>query len=365
MIEFENVSRLFGDTVAVDRLSLIAPTGKLTVFVGPSGCGKTTSLRMINRLINPSSGAITLDGEPTNGMDVAMLRRRIGYVIQHAGLFPHRTVLQNIATTAILNGKTSAQARIIALELLERVGLSASFSGRYPAQLSGGQQQRVGVARALASNPKFMLLDEPFSAIDPVIRTQMQDEFLRLQRDIGKTIIMVTHDIDEALKLGDQVAVLQTGGRLAQIASPQELLVRPADGFVADFIGHDRGYRSLGFVAIAPEIAIKAEPTIWLGARPEEALAATIGRWLLVVDAAGRPLGWVEPAELGAAVRESDLNLAGTVTSRAGTMRQLLDATLSAPSQRGVIVDDQGVLLGTVSLPDIAVHLGADPLRLA
>lgn len=202
MIVFDNVTKQYaGAATAVNGLSLTAPNGKLTVFVGPSGCGKTTSLRMINRLIVQSSGSILLDGEPTDGMDVALLRRRIGYVIQHAGLFPHRTVVQNIATTARLNGSPKEKALRTAHELLERVGLTAAFADRYPWQLSGGQQQRVGVARALASDPKFMLMDEPFSAVDPVVRTQLQDEFLRLQREIGKTIIMVTHDIDEALKL--------------------------------------------------------------------------------------------------------------------------------------------------------------------
>jgi osmoprotectant transport system ATP-binding protein len=249
LISFENVTKRYqGDVVAVNGLSFVAPTGKLTVLVGPSGCGKTTSLRMINRLVEPTSGLIRLGDEPTEGTDAAKLRRRIGYVIQHAGLFPHRNVVDNIATTARLNGTPKARARTIALELLGRVGLSEDFALRYPWQLSGGQQQRVGVARALASNPKFMLMDEPFSAVDPIVRTQLQDEFLRLQREIGKTIIMVTHDIDEALRLGDQVAVLRVGGELAQIATPQELLTRPVDKFVADFVGRDRGYRFLGFV---------------------------------------------------------------------------------------------------------------------
>ncbi|MGV1768356.1 ABC transporter ATP-binding protein [Rhizobium rhizogenes] len=354
MIAFENVvKRYAGGTTAVDGLSLVAPTGKLTVFVGPSGCGKTTSLRMINRLISPSSGSILLDGEPTEKMDVVKLRRRIGYVIQHAGLFPHRTVVQNIATTARLNGVAKPEALRTARELLERVGLGSEFANRYPWQLSGGQQQRVGVARALASNPHFMLMDEPFSAVDPVVRSQLQDEFLRLQREIGKTIIMVTHDIDEALKLGDQVAVLRTGGKLAQLATPRDLLARPADAFVADFVGRDRGYRFLGFAGSAEALRLVREPTIKLGAHPEDIKAITLDRWVLAVDEQERPIGWADTAALREPLREGDLNLSGTLAARSETFRGLLDAVLSSPSGRGVVVDETGKLAGTTTLSDV------------
>jgi osmoprotectant transport system ATP-binding protein len=348
MITFENVTKRYGDAVAVDDLTLVAPAGKLTILVGPSGCGKTTSLRMVNRLIRPTSGDILLDGESTARMDVAALRRRIGYVIQHAGLFPHRTIVDNIATTARLAGVSTMAARARALDLMERVGLPTSFASRYPWQLSGGQQQRVGVARALAADPEFMLMDEPFSAVDPVVRTQLQDEFLRIQRDEGKTIVMVTHDIDEALKLGDYVAILRTGGRLAQIATPEELLTSPADEFVADFVGRDRGYRSLGFRTVS-DLPLTAEPVVELGVSAAAARAATRDDWLLVVDAEQHPLGWVEPRRLGASVVASDLNLAGTVAPSGGTLRQVLDAALSAPSRRGVIVDEAGVLAGSVT----------------
>lgn len=358
MIAFENITKIYPDgTTAVDELTLVAPTGKLTVLVGPSGCGKTTSLRMVNRLIRPSSGDILLDGESTNGMDEALLRRRIGYVIQHAGLFPHRTVLDNVAATPRLSGASKRQARLVAGELLERVGLPATFASRYPWQLSGGQQQRVGVARALASDPEFMLMDEPFSAVDPVVRGQLQDEFLRLQREIGKTIIMVTHDIDEALKLGDQVAVLRTGGRLAQLATPEELLTAPADAFVADFVGRDRGYRSLGFLAAAPELTVHSEPSVPIGSTVEASRAATDDGWLLVVNERSHPLGWVEPRALRAPISFADLNLSGTVAPRTGTMRQVLDASLSAPSRRGVLVDDDGVLLGSVTAAEVVGSL--------
>src|SRR5450432_4508235 len=248
MIRFESVTKEYPDgTVAVDDLSLTAPSGKITVFVGPSGCGKTTSLRMINRMIEPTCGRIWIDDRDTGSFSAAELRRGIGHVIQHACLFSHRTIIDNVATVPMLLGQSRREARVKALELLERVGLPASFAKRYPAQLSGGQQQRVGVARALAADPPVMLMDEPFSAVDPVVREQLQNEFLRLQSEIGKTIVFVTHDIDEAVKLGDQVAVMRVGGKLAQLAPPAELLTAPADAFVAGFVGRDRGYRALAF----------------------------------------------------------------------------------------------------------------------
>ncbi len=361
MITFDNVSKHYrGQTIAVDNLSLTAPTGKLTIFVGPSGCGKTTSLRMVNRLISPSSGRILLDGDPTDAMDVALLRRKIGYVIQNAGLFPHRTVVQNIATTARLNGTPKDEARRIAHDLLERVGLSSAFADRYPWQLSGGQQQRVGVARALASDPKFMLMDEPFSAVDPVVRGQLQDEFLRLQRDIGKTIIMVTHDIDEALKLGDQVVVLRTGGTLAQVATPQELLARPADDFVADFIGRDRGYRVLGFAEFNSEgVPLGNEPTVALGASPEDLRQTATDRWVLVADSMNRPLGWADVDSVNGPLRDGDLNLSGTLAVEGSSLRHVLDAALSSPSGRGVIVATSGELIGTVTLSHVAAAIEA------
>ncbi|MGW5383408.1 ABC transporter ATP-binding protein [Nocardia sp. NPDC003963] len=350
MITFENVTKAYPDgTVAVDELSLECPTGKITALVGPSGCGKTTSLRMINRLIEPTSGTISLNGEVTTAMDPARLRRRIGYVIQNAGLFPHRTIIDNIATMPRLLGKTRRESRKRAAELLEVVGLAANFGDRYPWQLSGGQQQRVGVARALAADPAFMLMDEPFSAVDPVVRAQLQDEFLRLQENIGKTIIVVTHDIDEALKLGDQVVVLRTGGRLAQTATPHELLTHPADEFVADFVGRDRGYRSLGFASIDGTLETALEPTARIGDSADAVAALTDGDWLLIVDAGDRPIGWVRPHAVTGTITAADLNLSGTTASVHGTLRALLDAALSAPSKRGVVVDRHGILVGTVT----------------
>ncbi|POM24680.1 Choline transport ATP-binding protein OpuBA [Actinomadura rubteroloni] len=248
MITFAGVTKRYADgTVAVDRLDLEIPAGKITVLVGPSGCGKTTTLRMINRMVEASEGTVTVDGRDVRDVDPPTLRRGIGYVIQQAGLFPHRTVLDNIATVPFLLGRDKKKARAEARALMDRVGLDPAFAGRYPAQLSGGQQQRVGVARALAADPPILLMDEPFSAVDPIVRASLQDEFLRLQSELEKTIVFVTHDIDEAVKLGHRIAVFQVGGRLAQFTAPDDLLAAPASDFVRDFLGGERGIRRLRF----------------------------------------------------------------------------------------------------------------------
>ena len=353
MIRFEGVTKSFPDgTVAVGGLDLEAPQGQITVLVGPSGCGKTTSLRMVNRMITPTSGRITVAGQDTARMDAASLRRGIGYVIQHAGLFPHRTVADNVATVPRLLGWDKAQARSRSVELLERVGLPASYADRYPHQLSGGQQQRVGVARALAADPPVMLMDEPFSAVDPIVREQLQDEFLRLQAELGKTILFVTHDIDEAVKLGDQVAVLRVGGTVAQLADPGSLLADPSDDFVADFVGRDRGYRGLGFRS-APNLQPSDEPWVLLGDEPSVHARGDDASWLLVVDDDRRPLGWVEPSRISGAVSERDLHRGGTVAALDGSARAVLDSALSSPSGRGVVVDGDGVLLGTVTAAQV------------
>jgi osmoprotectant transport system ATP-binding protein len=348
MIRFDDVSKQYaGGTTAVDHLTLEAPTGRITVLVGPSGCGKTTTLRMVNRMIEPTSGTIWLDDQDTGRMDAAEMRRGIGYVIQAAGLFPHRTVVDNVGTVPELLGWDKKKTRERSMELLERVGLDPAFARRYPSQLSGGQQQRVGVARALAADPPVMLMDEPFSAVDPIVREQLQDEFLRLQGELGKTIVFVTHDIDEAIKLGDQVAVLRVGGKLAQVSDPAYLLAHPADDFVAGFVGRDRGYRALGFHD-TPDLTLADEPTVGLGATPDQARAASSDGWLLVVDDDRKPLGWVEPHRLGRDVDREMLHRGGTVARLHGPLRAVLDAALSSPSRRGVLVDDDGALAGTV-----------------
>jgi osmoprotectant transport system ATP-binding protein len=354
VIRFETVTKQYPDgTVAVDDLTLEAPSRQITVLVGPSGCGKTTSLRMINRMIEPTSGRIWLDDTDTSKIKPARLRRGIGYVIQHAGLFPHRTIVDNVATVPFLLGQDKRAARAHARELLDRVGLAPQLADRYPAQLSGGQQQRVGVARALAADPPVMLMDEPFSAVDPVVRAQLQDEFLRLQADLGKTIVFVTHDIDEAIKLGDQIAVMRVGGRLAQLASPGELLNRPADDFVADFVGRDRGYRALSFET-AGDLPLHEERTAVLGSRLADSAGATNDGWTVVVDADRKPLGWVQATETtSGAITPETLHLGGTLAPRSGTFRSALDAALSSPSGRGLVVDDEGRLLGSVTASEV------------
>ncbi len=360
VIRFENVSKVYPDgTVAVGGLDLEAPTGAITVLVGPSGCGKTTSLRMVNRMIEPSSGRITVDGRDTAQVDASELRRGMGYVIQHAGLFPHRTVADNIGTVPRLLGWNRRKTRSRALELLDIVGLPQDFAGRYPHQLSGGQQQRVGVARALAADPPLMLMDEPFSAVDPVVREQLQDEFLRLQGELGKTIVFVTHDIDEAVKLGDQVAVLRVGGEAAQVSDPAHLLADPVDDFVADFVGRDRGYRALSF-RLAPSLSPRAEPTVQVGDSAD--VVGRIGEdWVLAVDEKQRPAGWVRAGAVTDRVGLDLLHRGGTVARVDGSARGALDAALSSPSGRGVLVDGEGALVGTVTAADVVATLDGRP----
>lgn len=269
MIEFRSITKQFPDgTVAVEDFSFTLPSHKTTVFVGSSGCGKTTLLRMINRMVEPTSGEILIDGENVLGQDKVKLRRSIGYVLQASGLLPHRKIVDNVATVPVLNGVPKAKARESALELLDKVGLDRSLANRYPRQLSGGQQQRVGVARALASDPNILLMDEPFGAVDPIVRADLQVELNRLQRELGKTIVFVTHDIDEAFVLADQVVIFRKGGVIAQAGTPAEILAAPADDFVASFVGADKGKRDLS-----------------LQHRPDD------GGITLVVDREGRPVG--------------------------------------------------------------------------
>ena len=254
MIRLDGVGKTFPDgTVAVEALDLDVPRGAVVTLVGPSGCGKSTTLKMVNRLIEPTSGRIFLDGTDVTDADPVDLRRGIGYVIQQVGLFPHQTIATNVATVPSLLGWSKSDARARAIELMELVGLDPDvFADRFPHQLSGGQRQRVGVARALAADPPVLLMDEPFGAVDPVVRARLQDEFLRLQRELGKTVLLVTHDIDEAVKMGDQVAVFAAGGRLAQYDVPAAILGAPADEFVSEFVGGSRGLRRLSVTPIDP-----------------------------------------------------------------------------------------------------------------
>ncbi|MGV3732704.1 MAG: ABC transporter ATP-binding protein [Microcella sp.] len=251
MIEFRSISKRFDDgTLAVDDFSLVIPSRRITVLVGSSGSGKTTLLRMINRMVDATTGALEIDGENVSTIEPVQLRRRIGYVMQNSGLLPHRRVIDNIATVPRLNGVSKKQAHERALELMDTVGLDRELAERYPAQLSGGQQQRVGVARGLAVDPNILLMDEPFGAVDPIVRADLQQELLRLQRELDKTVVFVTHDIDEAFLLGHQVVILEKGGRIAQKGTPAEILANPASDFVASFVGADRGKRALSIQTI-------------------------------------------------------------------------------------------------------------------
>lgn len=268
MIEFRDVTKRYGPTVAVEDFTYTIESRTLVALVGSSGSGKTTLLRMVNRMVDPTSGQVLIDGEDVAATDPVRLRRRIGYVMQHGGLLPHRTVLDNVATVPILNGTTRRAARAAAADLLARVGLDPTLGARYPSQLSGGQQQRVGVARALVADPNILLMDEPFGAVDPIVRRDLQDELLALQADLAKTIILVTHDIDEAFRLGQTVVVLAQRARIAQAGRPAQILADPADAFVADFVGADRAERHLR--------------------------VAHVGGRALAVDAAGRPVGLID-----------------------------------------------------------------------
>ncbi len=280
MIRFEDVQKIYPDgTVGVGGITLDVAEHSTTVLLGSSGSGKTTLMRMVNKMVTPTSGAVLLAGEDVAVQPTVALRRSIGYVLQDGGLFPHRRVVDNIATVPILDGVPKARAREHALELMDMVGLDHDLAGRFPSQLSGGQRQRVGVARALANDPKVLLMDEPFGALDPLVRADLQRELRDLQRRLGTTILFVTHDVDEAFLLGDQVAVLRTGGVLAQVGTPEELLSNPADEFVADFVGADAGRRQL---------------------RSIERNGSK-----LVIDAEGRPLGTLREGGGGASGGES------------------------------------------------------------
>jgi len=352
---------------ALNALELEIPDGQTMVLVGPSGCGKTTSLRMINRMIDPTEGKIFLDDQDIQQVDPAKLRRGIGYVIQHAGLFPHRTIEDNIGTVPVLIGWGKQKARRRARELMDLVGLDTDMARRYPHQLSGGQQQRVGVARALAADPPVLLMDEPFSAVDPIVRTSLQDELLRLQAELRKTVVFVTHDVEEAIKVGDRVAVFRPGGTLAQVDPPSRLLARPLDDYVAGFLGFDRGIRRLSFFP-ARTLQLDADPLV--PDRTTVAEARTRAKesgqpWLLVTDPQRLPRGWVPIAKLGElpvtrTLAEAPFE-AGAHTFRVATdsLRAALDATILSPSGQAAGVDEAGRVLGVTSYDQLLIAIRA------
>ncbi|NHC44245.1 ABC transporter ATP-binding protein [Motilibacter aurantiacus] len=301
MISLDGVGKRYADgTVAVQSLDLDVRAGELVALVGPSGCGKTTTLKMINRLIEPTSGRILLDGEDVTSADPVALRRRIGYVIQQVGLFPHKTILDNTATVPRLLGWDRKRARARAAELLELVGLDPKlYANRYPAQLSGGQRQRVGVARALAADPPVLLMDEPFGAVDPVVRDRLQAEFLRLQEEVRKTIVLVTHDLDEAVRMADRICVLSQGGHVEQYDTPSNVLGSPATGFTAEFVGADRGLKRLSVTPIA-DGDLEQPPVVRTSAPVGEAaqvLRREGAAWAVCLDDAGALRGWIGVAD--------------------------------------------------------------------
>jgi osmoprotectant transport system ATP-binding protein len=359
-LEFREASKVYpgADRPAVDRLSLEIPAGEICVLVGPSGCGKTTAMRMVNRLIEITSGDILLDGRSVKDRRPAELRRDIGYAIQQIGLFPHWTIAQNIATVPRLLGwdKRKIDGRVD--ELLDLIGLPGEVRGRFPAQLSGGQRQRVGVARALAADPPLLLMDEPFGAIDPINRERLQNEFLRLQAEIRKTVVFVTHDIDEAIKMGDRIAVLKEGGHLAQYAPPAELLMAPADEFVEQFVGADRALKRLALQRVRDVDLVKVaqiragEPVPEARAKCQESDVDLA----MLVDDRGRPLGWLsERAFLGERVRKELRSPAEPIVELDDVLRDALGDLLAAETRYSPVVDANGRMAGVLSM-DVIGH---------
>jgi osmoprotectant transport system ATP-binding protein len=363
-VEFQHVSKRYDSGAkstpgAVNDLSLTVPAGKICVLVGPSGCGKTTSLKMVNRLIEPTSGQILIDGVDIATREATELRREIGYVIQQVGLFPHQTIAQNVATVPRLLGWPKARLRERADELLGLVGLDAAvYRDRYPSQLSGGERQRVGVARALAADPPIMLMDEPFGAVDPIVRERLQNEFLRLQEELAKTILFVTHDIDEAIKMGDLVAVLQLGGHLAQFGPPDEILARPASEFVARFVGTDRGLKRLslarvGDLPLYPAVIARVGEE---GAEARKRVAANPFDYVLLVDSGERPVGWVHQDRIpkSGVLEASQAVPMSPLLSRRTTLKDALSLLLDADVQAGIVVDNRGAVTGLLTVDNIA-----------
>jgi osmoprotectant transport system ATP-binding protein len=369
-LEFRHVTKVYGRAKresgaqpgAVNDLSFEVPAGSICVLVGPSGCGKTTSLKMVNRLIEPTSGQIMIGGRSVLEEDPISLRRGIGYVIQQVGLMPHLTVADNVATVPRLLGWKRARLRERADELLALVGLEpARYRARYPAQLSGGERQRVGVARALAADPPLMLMDEPFGAVDPIVRDRLQNELLRLQEQLAKTILFVTHDVDEAVKMGDLVAVMQLDGRLAQFGAPADILSNPASDFVARFVGADRGLKRLSLSRVRDLQLLPA-----LTARPGDDAAAARQRaaddpfgYVLLVDEADRPIGWVAAGDIPrkGALTEEMAEPMSPLLDRQTTLKDALSMLLAADVMAGIVVGEAERVLGLVTVDEIAAAL--------
>jgi osmoprotectant transport system ATP-binding protein len=343
---------------AVTELDLTIPRGELVALVGPSGCGKTTTLKMINRLVEPTGGTVWLEGTDIRTLPVHELRRGIGYVIQQAGLFPHRKVADNIATVPQLAGWSKDRVRARVTELAELVELDPDLLDRYPSALSGGQQQRVGVARALAADPPVLLMDEPYSAVDPIVRARLQDELLELQQRVQKTIVLVTHDIDEAIKLADRIAILKVGGILAQVDTPEDLLRDPVDEFVADFLGDDRGIKRLSLMRVR-QARVSPGPVVAPEASAAEARAVMADHatdWVAVVDADGCLAGWVGAAALDGAARVSERApepFAAAVHPDT-TLKAALDGIVTSRTRVAVVVDAERRYQGVLTVDDLA-----------
>jgi osmoprotectant transport system ATP-binding protein len=365
VVEFEHVTKRYGSResgAAVNDLSMRVPGGEICVLVGPSGCGKTTSLKMVNRLVEPSDGRISIDRQDISKRDPVELRRGIGYVIQQTGLFPHLTIADNVTTVPRLLGWERKRAASRANELIELVGLDPkTYRDRYPAQLSGGERQRIGVARAIAVDPPVLLMDEPFGAVDPITRERLQNEFLRLQQQLDTTILLVTHDIDEAIKMGDRIAVFQPGGVLAQFDTPAAVLEEPANDFVARFVGGDRSLKRLSLSRIR-DLELEHPPTVTAGADVAEVkrvIDESDNPYVLMVDDQGRPVGWLWHKDLsrGGPVGPERATSPEPLLDPDSTLRDALSAMLGSAVQDGVVVDRDDRLLGTVSVEAIAATL--------
>ena len=364
-VEFREATKRYAgaDRAAVDKLSLEVGEGEICVLVGPSGCGKTTAMRMANRMVEITEGDILIGERSVRERSPSELRREIGYVIQQIGLFPHRTIAENIATVPGLLGWDAERTRARVEELIGLIGLDPEMADRYPAQLSGGQQQRVGVARALAANPGVMLMDEPFGAVDPINRERLQNEFLRLQAELRKTILFVTHDIDEAIKMGDRIAVLKVGGELAQYATPAELLMAPADGFVEDFVGADRALKRLALMRVA-DIDLWQAPLAHVGQATGEVRAKLDGAevpYALAVDSERRPLGWLSSTDLAAETVPARPDTSPEpVLELDDVMRDALSDLLQAETRYAPVVDGEGRIAGVLSVEIISEFLTSD-----